>query len=128
LSGERIVLTTETRNLSLAGKHEALSDLPIAGLRVGVLSKIEIYLMDANHVNKKELARRTPFFSRDQRDHIVEEVKAEWATRRPYQVDGYQVVSYVREGNKNVSLQYSFRDLKTGKFARPEQKEEEDAQ
>jgi len=70
------------------------------------------------------LARRTPFFSKDQREHIIDEVRAVWASQKPYNVDGYIVNSYVREGNKNVSLQYSFRNRKTGKFEKPKEKEE----
>src|SRR5712692_5391470 len=117
MSGERIVLVGSAKYGTLEEQHQALTDLPgPKSGKVGVLNKIEAYLIDVNHLNKKELARRTPFFSADQRHHIVEEVKATWASRRPYKVDGYQVVSYVREGNKNVALQYSFRNVKTGRF------------
>src|SRR6266566_5554011 len=123
MSGERIVLIGAAKYGTLEEKHQALTDLPgPKSGKMGVLNKIEGYLMDAQHLNKRELARRTPFFSKDQRDHIVEEVKADWALRKPYKVDGYQVVSYVREGNKNVSLQYSFRSLKTGRFEKPKEK------
>jgi hypothetical protein len=127
MSGERIVLIGAAKYGTLEEKHQALTDLPgPKSGKLGVLEKIESYLIGANHLNKRELARRTGFFSADQRNHIVEEVKAQWALRRPYKVGGYQVVSYVREGNKNVSLQYSFRNLKTGRFERPK-KEEKDA-
>ena len=126
MSGERIVLVGSAKYGTLEEKHQALTDLPgPKSGKVGVLEKIESYLIDAQHLNKKELARRTPFFSKDQRDHIVEEVKVTWALRKPYKVDGYRVDSYIREGNKNVSLQYSFRNLQTGRFERPKRKEEE---
>ena len=125
MSGERIVLIGAAKYGTLAEKHVALTDLPgPKSGKIGVLEKIEGYLIDAQHLNKKELARRTPFFSADQRNHIVEEVKATWALRKPYNVDGYRVDSYVREGNKNISLQYSFRNRKTGKFEKPKEKEE----
>ncbi len=111
---------------TLAEKHAALTDLPgPKSGKIGVLEKIESYLIDAQHLNRREMARRTPFFSKDQRDHIIEEVKANWALRKPYKVDGYRVDSYVREGSKNVSLQYSFRNLQTGRFEKPKRKEEE---
>ena len=124
MSGEKKWLTASEAHGTLEVQHQALTDNPIAGSKIGVLEKIEGYLTDAQHVNKRELARRTPFFSKDQREHIVEEVKAVWASQKPYNVDGYTVNSYVREGNKNVSLQYSFRNRKTGKFEKPKETEE----
>ncbi|HYT42546.1 MAG TPA: hypothetical protein VEP90_09380 [Methylomirabilota bacterium] len=122
LSGEYIVLVGAAKYGTLSEKHVALNDRPVAGLKIGVLEKIEGYTIDAGHINKRELAKRTPFFSKDQREHIIEETKAAWALRKPYNVDGYRVDSYVREGNKNVSLQYSFRSLKTGRFEKPKEK------
>ena len=125
MSGERIVLVGAARYGTLEEKHVALSDLPgpVAG-RFGVMNKIEAYLMGSNSINKKELVRRTPFFSKDQREHIIEEVKAAWALRQPYLVEGYRVDSFVREGKRNVTLQYSFRNLRTGRFERPQQQNE----
>ena len=127
MSGERIVLIGAAKYGTLEEKHQALTDLPgPKSGKLGVVNKIEAYLIDTGHVNKKELARRAGFLSPDQRNHIVEEAKAAWESRRPYKVDGYQVVSYIREGKQNVTLQYSFRNRKTGKFERPKPKEKEE--
>jgi hypothetical protein len=118
------VLIGQAKHGTLAEKHVALKDIPgPESGPVGVLEKIESFLMDANRINKRELAKRTPFFSRDQRDHIVEEVKAEWALRKSHKAGDYQVVSYIREGKQNVALQYSFRNLKTGRFEKPKEEE-----
>jgi hypothetical protein len=128
MSGERLILSASERNLSLADKHALLADGPgPKSGRVGVVEKVEAYLMDANHFNKKELARRTYFLTKDQRNHIIEEVKAEWATRRPYNVGNYRVEPHIREGNKNLSVQYSFRNLQTGRFERARKLEDENA-
>lgn len=83
MSGEYVVLTDETRRYAtLEEKHNALSDLrgPLAG-EFGVMNNIEAYLIDSNRLDEKELARRTPFFSRDQREHIIEHVKAIWTVQ-----------------------------------------------
>jgi hypothetical protein len=125
LSGERIVLIGEAKYGTLAEKHAFLSDLPgPKSGRVGVVEKIEGYLIDVNHLNRKELRRRTPFLSKDQHEHIEEEVKAAWALRKPYKVDGYRVEPQLREGSKNISIQYSFRNLKTGRFEKPKEKKD----
>lgn len=114
---------------TLEEQHNALSDLPgPKSGQSGVLNKIEAYLVDANHLNKKDLARKTPFFSKDQRDHIVEEVKTYWALRKPYTQGNYRVEPQLREGKKNISLQYSFRNMQTGKFERPRRIETEESQ